>query len=298
MNLKILGIFSSLIVLIIRFFLMIFPMQMTQTQQPEVVIVSKQENEIQEGLLENIAQKEVLSVSNIPVYKIGEKNINIPILIYHAFQTPIPENDTYQLFSTAERFEENITTLLNEGYTFITLEDLYQYKNGQIGFPEKVIAITMDDGWLGNYTEAFPVLQKYHIPATIFIVYDLVGKQGYFTWEQAKEMYESGLVKIHCHGKSHIDYSVVSKAKLIADYNETHNKIEEVVGEKVQKIMAYPSGKCTENTKKWLKEEGFEVQVLTKYGTVNKSRKLELTALGRIRGEQASGKELLRRINK
>ena len=127
-------------------------------------------------------------------------------------------------------------------------------------------------------------------------MYDLVGKPGYFTWEQAKQMYDSGLVKLHCHGKSHIDYTKVSKTKLISDYNQTHQKIEEVVGEKVQKIMAYPSGKCTENTKKWLKNEGFEIQVLTKYGTLNKSRNLDLTSLGRIRAEQATGKMLLKNM--
>ncbi len=245
---------------------------------------------------EQIPQENLLTVSNLPVYRIHEKNISIPILIYHGFQTPTPKDDTYQLFSTQERFEENVTTLLNNGYSFITLEELYQYKNGEIGLPEKVVLITMDDGWIGNYLEAFPILQKYHIPATIFIVYDLVGKPGYFTWEQAKQMYDSGLVKLHCHGKSHIDYTKVSKTKLISDYNQTHQKIEEVVGEKVQKIMAYPSGKCTENTKKWLKNEGFEIQVLTKYGTLNKSRNLDLTSLGRIRAEQATGKMLLKNM--
>ena len=247
---------------------------------------------------ENTAAEDTLAVSNLPVFKIGEKNIRIPILIYHAFQTPVPQDDKYQLFSTAERFEENVTTLLKEGYTFITLEELYQYKKGEIALPEKVVAITMDDGWLGNYTEAFPILQKYQVKATIFIVQNLVGTQGYFSWEQAKQMYDSGLVKIHCHGKSHIDYTTVSRAKLVADYNETHAKIEEVVGEKVQKIMAYPSGKCTETTKKALKEAGFEVQVLTQYGTVNQSNHLDLTNLGRIRAEQANGKALLKKMAK
>lgn len=258
-------------------------------------VVNQTKNQISNtNHLENKVAKETVPVDNLPVYKIGEKNISLPILIYHAFQTPQPKGDSSNLFSTQERFEENISTLLNDGYTFITLEELYQYKKGEIGLPQKVVAITMDDGWLGNFTEAFPILQKYHVPATIFVVQDLVGTPGYFSWEQAKQMYDSGLVKLHCHGKSHIDYSTVSKAKLVADYNETHSKIEEVVGEPVQKIMAYPSGKCTENTKKWLKEAGFEVQVLTKYGTVNKSNQLDLTALGRIRAEQATGKELLR----
>ena len=235
---------------------------------------------------------------NVPTYKIGEKEIKNPILIYHAFQTPVPENDIYKLFSTEKRFDENVKTLLDDGYTFITLEDLYKYKNGKIGLPEKNIIITMDDGWKGCYTEAFNVLKKYKIPATIFIVEQLVGTEGYFTWDEAKEMYDTGLVKIHVHGKRHIDYSNVNKETLISDYENTHNKIEEILGQKIQKIMAYPAGASSTNSIKWLKEAGFEVQVQTKYGKVNKSTTLNLTDLGRIRGEQASGKTILKSINK
>lgn len=236
---------------------------------------------------------EVLSNASEPVYKKSEKDIKIPIIIYHAFNTPEPAGDIYKLFSTQERFEENVTTLLSDGYTFITLEELYQYNKGELALPEKVCILTMDDGWLGCYTEAYPVLQKYNVPTTIFIVSNLVGTEGYFSWEQAKEMYDSGLAKLHIHGKSHIDYSTVSKEKLVSDFTEAHRELEEKMGAKIQKIMAYPSGKCTENTKKWLKEVGFEVQVLTKYGTVNKSKTLDLTDLGRIRGERATGEQLL-----
>lgn len=233
---------------------------------------------------------------NIKTYKIGEKDLKLPILIYHAFQTPVPENDVYKLFSTQERFEENVKTLLDDGYTFITLEDIYKYKNKKIGLPEKNIVITMDDGWKGCYTEAFNIIRKYNVPATIFIVEELVGTNGYFTWEEAKEMYDTGLVKIHVHGRKHIDYSNVKKETLIQDYNHTHNKIEKVLGNKVQKIMAYPSGASSDNSKKWLKEAGFEIQVQTRYGTINKSSDLDLTNLGRIRGEQASGKTILNNI--
>lgn len=254
----------------------------------------------EEKLDSNNSQEEQASFGNInvPTYKINEKTIKIPILIYHAFQTPEPKGDNYRLFSTQKRFDENVKTLINEGYTFITLEDLYKYKQGKIGLPEKNITITMDDGWKGCYTEAFEVLKKYKVPATIFIIEELVGTNAYFTWSEAKEMYDTGLVKIHVHGRKHIDYSKVSKKTLIEDYNHTHNKIEEVLGEKVQKIMAYPAGESTKNSIKWLKEAGFEIQVQTQYGKVNKSNKLDLTDLGRIRAEQVSGKTILNSINK
>lgn len=234
-----------------------------------------------------------------PVYKIGEKNLKLPILIYHGFSTPMlsNEDDPYKLMCSTDLFEDQITTLKEDGYTFITLEDLYKYKNGRIGLPEKTIAITMDDGWLGNYTEAFDVIKKYEVPATIFIVEELVDTPGYFDWEQAKEMYDSGLVKIHVHGRKHSSATAYSKEKLIEDYNHTHAMIEEKMGAKVQKIMAYPAGDSSANTISWLKEGGFEVQVQTKYGTVNKSNTLDLTDLGRIRAEKASGASILKTIN-
>lgn len=271
----------------------------TKTEKVSSNIEHIQESQEEQKKDLNHLQENEASFGNIAeqTYKIGEKELKIPILIYHAFQTPVPESDVYKLFSTEERFEENIKTLVEDGYTFLTLEDIYKYKNEKIGLPEKNITITMDDGWEGCYTEAFKVLKKYNVPATIFIVEELVGTNGYFTWEEAKEMYETGLVKIHVHGRKHIDYSNVKKETIISDYNHTHEKIEEVLGEKIQKIMAYPAGKSTQNSIKYLKETGFEIQVQTRYGTVNKSTNLDLTNLGRIRGEQASGATILKTIN-
>lgn len=266
-------------------------------EESQVEESSNYDTKEEEEVIQTSKKIDFLENVKEPVYKKSEKNIKIPILIYHNFRTPIPyEADTYKLFSSQEKFDENVKTLLDAGYTFITLQDLYQYQKGQIGLPEKVIIITMDDGQIGCYTDAFPVLKKYQVPATIFIVNKLVGTEDYFSWEQAKEMYDTGLVKIHCHGYYHSEYSSVGKEKLVSDYTKSHQEIEEHMGEKIQKIMAYPAGKSSENTIKWLKEIGFEIQVQTKYGTVNKSRNLDLTDLGRIRGERATGKEILNAI--
>lgn len=259
-----------------------------------------QQNEIEQQKEETKTAKKINYLENldVPVYKKSEKNIKIPILIYHNFRTPIPyKQDVYKLFSCEKNFDENVKTLLDAGYTFITLEDLYQYDKGQIGLPEKVIIITIDDGQIGCYTDAFPVLKRYEIPATIFIVNQLVGTEDYFSWEQAKEMYDTGLVKIHCHGYEHSEYSSVGKEKLVSDYTKSHHEIEQYMGKSVQKIMAYPAGKSSQNTIKWLKDIGFEIQVQTKYGTINNSRNLDLTGLGRIRGERATGKEILNTID-
>ena len=265
----------------------------TQEIQPENVT----DNNVAEDTQKE-GKKTIDFLANVtaPKYFKSEKNIKIPVIIYHAFGE-VPRSDpNYGLFSNEERFEDNVKTLLDAGYTFINLEEVYQYNNGELALPEKVCVITMDDGWEGCYTQAFNVLKKYNVPATIFIINYYVGASGYFSWDQMKEMFDSGLVKIHIHGLWHSDCTTLSKEKLISDYTTAHAEIEDRLGEKIQKIMAYPAGAHNENTVKWLKEAGFEVQVLTKYGTVNKSRTLDMTDIGRVRGELATGKELLSAI--
>ena len=255
--------------------------------------LKEERNEQQE---EKTESKKIDFLANVttPTYKKNEKNIKIPVLIYHCFRTPIPyEQDIYKLFSSEENFEENVSTMLNDGYTFITLENLYEYMQGNIGLPEKVAIITMDDGQVGCYTDAFPVLKKYNIPATIFIVNTLVGTEDYFSWDEAKEMYDTGLVKIHCHGYKHSAYNHDSKETVVSDYTKSHQEIEEHLGEKQMKIMAYPAGESSDDTIKWLKEIGFEIQVQTRYGTVETTNSLNLTNIGRIRAERATGKQLL-----
>ncbi|MEG0872361.1 MAG: polysaccharide deacetylase family protein [Clostridia bacterium] len=290
-------------VLIIVLFITIL-LSFTKRKIKEVSTPVAKENITQENTEPEKAQKKpkvekAYSVTDkYPVYKKSEKNIKIPVLIYHAFQSTLPPDDKYKLFVTSEKFEEQIKALVDDGYTFIAFEDLIKYNNEQLGLPEKVVLITMDDGWEGEYRDAYPILLKYNLKATIFIVNDLMGTPGYMNWDQAKEMYNGGLVKIHTHGKKHIEYSQVAKSTLVQDVTYSQNKIDEMLGEPQEKIFAYPSGKYSAASISWLKEIGFDVQVLTKYGTVNSSANLDLTNIGRIRCEQTTtGKHILDVIN-
>lgn len=296
---------NRLIIIVIVLLLMATAIVATIRNKQKVEAGTKVQNETSPNIVEeNIAKesevvenkiKDIDFLANVkePKYYKNEKNIKIPVIIYHAFGE-VPKSDAnYALFSTEERFDDNVKTLLDAGYTFINLEEVYKYNNGELALPEKVCVITMDDGWAGCYTEAYKVLKKYNVPATIFIVNYFMNANGYLTWDQAKEMFDSGLVKIHIHGLWHNDCTTLSESTLKEQYNTAHEEIENKMGASIQRIMAYPAGSHNDNTIKWLKEIGYDVQVLTKYGTVNKSRTLDMTDIGRIRGEMATGRQLL-----
>ena len=110
--------------------------------------ISEENNlKMNEILEENIEKEKIVYTinSNTSVYKKSEKDIKIPIIIYHAFANEEPQDDKYKLFSTKDRFEENVKTFLDNGYSFITLEELYLYNKEELALPEKVCIITMDD---------------------------------------------------------------------------------------------------------------------------------------------------------
>ncbi len=70
--------------------------------------------------------------------------------------------------------------------------------------PENTILVTFDDGYKNNYTNAFPILKKYNIKATVFLNTEYIEKdKSYLNWEEIREMYESGLIDFQMHTHSH-----------------------------------------------------------------------------------------------
>lgn len=120
----------------------------------------------------------------------------VPILVYHCVGDNPVSPDGDGLFVSTETFEQQMLFLKHMGYTTIFAKDLDQ------PLPQRPIVITFDDGYENNYTEAFPILEKYNMKATIFVVGGMVNepsKLNRLTWEQMKEMEQSGRIDIQSH---------------------------------------------------------------------------------------------------
>lgn len=105
------------------------------------------------------------------------------ILLYHG----ITENaltDINARFISTERFEKEIA-YFKKHFNVVSLQD---YVNGA-EHPEKLtIAITFDDGYLNNLTEALPILEKHEVPATFFIT--TIQKKNYpILWTDALDLH-------------------------------------------------------------------------------------------------------------
>lgn len=125
----------------------------------------------------------------------------VPVLMYHNIGG---EN------LSPELFESHMAALEAEGYEAVSLQQMIDYVECGTPLPDNPVCITFDDGYYSNYEYAYPVLQKYDMQATIFVIGVSVGhKTNYkdtehpitphFTFEEAKEMMDSGLVAIESH---------------------------------------------------------------------------------------------------
>lgn len=214
------------------------------------------------GYQERAARKEaVYPISQKPVYKKGY----IPTLMYHKTKDQVEntEDDQSMSVSTAN-FEAQLKALLEAGYTPINFKQLKDYLEGKAGLPKKPILITADDGYLCNYTKAYPILKKYNAQATFFVTSLYVGitnENEHFSWEQAKEMEASGLIDIQSHTHGHTLMNELDKINVSYEIQKSFGDIEKYLGKRDVKVLAYPQFLHTSKVKEWASECGVDLQV-------------------------------------
>ena len=135
--------------------------------------------------------------------------VEVPILMYHNLVAE--ENDPSISTDTlwVGQFRRQMELLRENGFTAISFEELIAFAEEGESLPEKPVLLTFDDGYRSAYELAFPILREFEMKATMFPIGVSVGKDTYkstgyamiphFSWEEAKEMVDSGLVSIQSH---------------------------------------------------------------------------------------------------
>ena len=123
---------------------------------------------------------------------------SVTVLCYHRVGTEVSKMSV-----SPSRFEAQLDWLLANGYRVIRLSELAEFLAGKRAVPRRAVVLTFDDGYQNVYRNAFPLLKKKGVAATVFIYTDFVGAGDGLSWAQMNEMQRSGLVDIQSHTKSH-----------------------------------------------------------------------------------------------
>ncbi|HJV44731.1 MAG TPA: polysaccharide deacetylase family protein [Bacillota bacterium] len=198
----------------------------------------------------------------------------IPVLIYHSISTPTEKVPDPKLYVSAQRFEEQLTTITRKGYTPITVREWMDGIQRKEILPKKPIIITFDDGYEDNYQFAYPILKKHHAKATIFVITEVIGQQKRFmTWEQLSEMQSSGCIDIESHTVHHLPLAQLPQEQAKEELLASKKQLEMGLNKKVYAV-AYPFGSHTEKIKELAKDAGYKLAFSTHPGYAKLSQGL------------------------
>lgn len=166
----------------------------------------------------------------------------IPILMYHYVgNNPNPADLQRDILSiTPDKLEEQFTWLSKNGFTPITLDTLYGIfsKRETISKP---IVLTFDDGYVDFYVNAFQILRKYGFHAVAFIPTGLVGTSYYMSWDQIREINNSGLVSFQAHSVTHPNLPSLPYHQILSELSDSKKALEQQLGTHVN-FISYPFG--------------------------------------------------------
>lgn len=213
---------------------------------------------VNEGGVLGADSKDTVTIRTLP------KMIRVPILMFHYVEYVKDKKDTIRqsLSLSPYTFEEQVKTLVDAGYTFMTNAELTAVLGGQIPLPSKPIVLTFDDGYRDFYTDVYPILKKYHVKATAYIISGFLGyPNNMFAW-QVRQIAHEGLVEIGAHTVHHVFLKGIPQKELTYEVTQSKKTLEELTGKPIVSF-AYPYGAFDVRAIQALASAGFTSAVST-----------------------------------
>ena len=206
----------------------------------------------------------------------------VPILVYHR----VNDTDTNPTTLKVADFEAQMKFLADNGYHVIAPDDLLDAWESGKTLPANPIVLTFDDGHEDLYKNVFPILQKYNMRATVFLVTNHIGMKDYLTWDFVRALQAGGYMDFESHTMSYKNLTTLKGDKLWNEIYGSKQAIEWAL-QKPVKFIAFPEGKYTVDAEETCKEVGLRAGFIADYGLAeNDSNRYVLTRIP-VRGSNS-----------
>lgn len=177
---------------------------------------------------------------------------SVQILMYHQVGDFAPMKTHRATYCDYRRFARQMAWLKYGGYSVISLEQARSGLAGETDLPARPVVLTFDDAYENFYEYAFPVLQKYRFPATIYAIGSMLGKRA--DWlladgheapalmspSRLRELIAAGM-EIGSHSQSHVRLAECDADRIRDEVSRSKMVLEDAVGERVSHFC-YPYG--------------------------------------------------------
>jgi len=190
----------------------------------------------------------------------------VRVLMYHSvgwFSEQRPAVTPYSLRTQLEWMRDHEIEV-------IRVSQLLEFLEGDLRIPARAAVITIDDGERNAYTVAYPILAELEAPFALAAPTDAVvrhASRGTVTWQQIREMVDSGLCELLSHGHTHRDLTALDERALERELSEPRALLEHHVGI-APDALAYPLGAHSEELGRKAQAAGYRAAFVARGGPV------------------------------
>jgi len=182
----------------------------------------------------------------------------VPILCYHQIRdwSPSDSKTAKDYIVPVQKFREQLRALAENGYHTILPDQLYDYLVNGSALPSKPFLLTYDDTRAEQFTIAREEMKKYGFKGVYFIMTVSLGRPGYMTREQVKELSDDGNV-IGSHTWNHSNVKKYAAKDWPLQVDKPSQQLENITGKPIE-YFAYPFGLWNRPAVEQLKERHFK----------------------------------------
>lgn len=200
-----------------------------------------------------------------PAEPVAAPSVLIPVLLYHSIADPTGQERASRFTISPKVFAEHMASLEGEGRQSLTVSQLLPVLAGSQPPPDRAVLVTFDDGYRDFLTEALPIMERYGIASTIYVVTGFMGdgdapgrnRSGHamLTWGELAEVAGRG-VEVGGHTHTHPMLDTLPHATAREEIVRCRDLIEDHLATTAASF-AYPHGYSSAWVRAAVKEAGF-----------------------------------------
>lgn len=190
------------------------------------------------------------------------------VLLYHSVGAKLP-HDSYGISMSPELFEQHMHLLAEDK----SVQKINFFEKSSLLHNALSVAVTFDDGYKDNFYTAAPVLIKYNIPFTVFVVSSFVQKSLplYLSPSELCELASLNGVTIGSHGATHVPLCGCGEKTLMDELYGSRRAIEDMIGKPVTEV-SYPYGSVDRRVRDTAARAGYTAGGCSQFG-INDERR-------------------------